>query len=655
MSGSAKKLLHAAAGTAAASGGATYVENVFSTFLYGGNNTNGTEIVNGIDLDDKGGMVWLKNRSSTFAHFLFNTTSSAAYHYLSTDSTNGVNTSSSDTLVDFNDDGFTLDDDNSYVGGMNVSGTNYVSWTFAKQEGFFDIVTYTGDGTSARTISHSLGCLPGMILVKRTDSTDDWQVWHRYTDLTYSVAHLNTTAAFTNTGGDNAAFADAYGNATNFTLGAGSRLDDTNADTATYIAYLFAGQNDSDSQKFGDDSDESIIKCGKFSTDGSGNTSLVSCGWEPGWLITKRRDGTSNWTMMDNMRDFSQMRFAPLYADATNAETADVNDRVVPRATGFQGTGGQFSANAEYVFMAIRRGPMKEPDTNTKVYSNTRGGGSAADPHFVGTNLVDLALTYYIPSSGWRFISSRPYNGHYQASHRLEIPAASGKHVFDHMIGWNDGDDDASDYYSEMFSRWPKVFDIVSYTGAGAGNHSHNLGVVPEMMIIKCTSDSNRWIVYHKDMGNTKQLHWDEDIAETTGQFNDTTPTSSVFSVSDNTQSGTSTRLYSNFLFASLDGISAVGSYTGTGSSHNVTTLGATARFVMIKRTDAVASWIVFSSGTGMGIVAGNDTYLEWEDESAAVTTGTDYIDTHASGFTINGSDGALNASSGEYIYLAFA
>jgi len=63
MSG-AKKLLHAAAGTSAASGGATYVEDVFSTHLYTGNGSDGKAINNGIDLDGEGGLVWIKGRAA---------------------------------------------------------------------------------------------------------------------------------------------------------------------------------------------------------------------------------------------------------------------------------------------------------------------------------------------------------------------------------------------------------------------------------------------------------------------------------------------------------------------------------------------------------------------------------------------------------------
>ena len=110
---------------------------------------------------------------------------------------------------------------------------------------------------------------------------------------------------------------------------------------------------------------------------------------------------------------------------------------------------------------------------------------------------------------------------------------------------------------------------------------------------------------------------------------------------------------YICYLFSSFDGISKVGSYSGTGNDVNVTGLGAAARFVLIKRTDATGDWYVYDSTRG--IVSGNDPYIFFNNQDAEVTN-TDYIDPHSSGFTITSSaPDALNASGGTYLYLAFA
>ena len=108
-------------------------------------------------------------------------------------------------------------------------------------------------------------------------------------------------------------------------------------------------------------------------------------------------------------------------------------------------------------------------------------------------------------------------------------------------------------------------------------------------------------------------------------------------------------------MFASLTGISKVGAYVGTGNDLNVTDLGAAARFVLIKRTDASGDWYVFDS-VEQGIVAGNDTFQFINTSGSAATTDQDYIDPHSSGFTITSSaPDALNASGGKYLYLALS
>ncbi len=142
----------------------TYLDDVFSTFLYKGNGGANT-INNGIDLSGTGGgLVWLKNRErSTYAsHMLFDTERGSTKYILS-DSNAAEATSGSGTGINtFNNNGFSLQG-NGY--GSNRDTEQLSSWTFRKAKGFFDIVTYTGNG-SARTIAHKLGCVPRMITIK---------------------------------------------------------------------------------------------------------------------------------------------------------------------------------------------------------------------------------------------------------------------------------------------------------------------------------------------------------------------------------------------------------------------------------------------------------------------------------------------------------
>jgi hypothetical protein len=111
---------------------------------------------------------------------------------------------------------------------------------------------------------------------------------------------------------------------------------------------------------------------------------------------------------------------------------------------------------------------------------------------------------------------------------------------------------------------------------------------------------------------------------------------------------------YISYLFATVAGVSKVGSYTGTGADLNVDCgFSAGARFILIKRTDSTGDWYVYDSERG--IVAGNDPYFLLNSNAAQVTN-TDYIDPLSSGFTVTSSaPAALNASGGTYIFLAIA
>ena len=174
-------------------------------------------------------------------------------------------------------------------------------------------------------------------------------------------------------------------------------------------------------------------------------------------------------------------------------------------------------------------------------------------------------------------------------------------------------------------------------------------------MIVKARGGSADWYCYHKDLGNNKDIRLDlSNASQSSTRWNNTSPTSSVFSVNANQDVNWSTINYVAYLFATCAGVSKVGSYTGTGTTAQIN-CGFTggARFVMIKRTDDTGDWYVWDSARG--IVAGNDPYLLMNSTAAEVTN-TDYVDTYASGFEISSTAPAgINANGGSYIYLAIA
>jgi hypothetical protein len=373
MSNLSRKLMMGAAGAA---GEKVYVEDVFSTYLYTGNDSTQT-ITNGVDLAGEGGLVWLKNRDYASNHILTDS-ERGINSQLRTNETGGAE--GNDSIFDsFNSDGFSIDLGNS---NTNANGHKYVSWTFRKAEKFFDVVTYTGTG-SAQTIAHNLGTTVGTLIVKRTDSTGNWGVFHRSEGPSkYGLLH------------DNAAFQTDEPNAwngtaptdTEFSVGAANV---TNTSGATYVAYLFAHN----AGGFGDAGTDNVISCGSYTTNGSGEAT-VNLGYEPQWVLWKQSNASTDWYVVDNMRGWNMSRYddVSLRPNLSNSDYAGGYGN--PTATGFF-TQDQ-NASAPHIYIAIRRGPMRAPESGTEVFDveNGNGGGSATTPEFVSGFPVDAALGF---------------------------------------------------------------------------------------------------------------------------------------------------------------------------------------------------------------------------------------------------------------------
>ena len=212
----------------------TYMDDVFSTYLHTGTGSSNS-INNSINLSGEGGLVWIKQRNDAVEHFLFDTERGALKPIHS--DANWAEYTANNTLTSFNSNGYTLGSSN-YVNGTTSSPRNYTGFTFRKAPGFFDIVTYTGN-FSSRTISHSLGCVPGMILIKKTSGSAHWVVYHRGNADSNNAAHYALRLNSANAKADFANyFNDTLPTASVFTLGADN---DSNANGETYVAYLFAG------------------------------------------------------------------------------------------------------------------------------------------------------------------------------------------------------------------------------------------------------------------------------------------------------------------------------------------------------------------------------------------------------------------------------
>ena len=637
----------------AAAGGAggdkVYVDDVFGTFLYEGDTSaTSRKLTTGLDFDDKGGLAWFKRREDQGDGVIFNTVRSGLKYLVPSSSSGEQAQGSPADLISFNSDGVNIGQNNP----TNDNNKDIVLWQFLKQPGFFDIQTYTGNNTG-QTLTHDLECVPAMILIKRTDFGDDWIVYHVGSDSSapedYSLK-LNETDARSNNDG---AFNDTAPTSTHFTVGNSGAVSQGGK---SFVAYLFAGTNDSDSQIFGDASDEAIIKCGSY-TGGTDGSVFVDLGFEPQFLILKKINGSSHWAIMDTMRglnaDQGTGKPTRINANENDAENTTGLNGAYVAANGFYpwgNNGGDWNdPNGTYAYIAIRR-PMKTPTAGTEVFAVARGD-SSGDPEFISGFPVDFAFYKDVDhvanwDVGARLIPKTTM--HFNATN-----AETGftPFMFDYQNGVIDGAF-SSDFYAWMFKRATGYFDALAYTGNGSSsgrNIIHNLKAVPELMIVKCRSASDAWMVYSSAIGNTKYLTLNSTAAEATSslRWNNTTPTDSVFTVGGSGTVNSNGETYIAYLFATLAGVSKVGSVTHSGTTDVDCGFSAGARFVMAKRTDSSGNWFVYDSTRG--IVAGNDPYLLLNSSAAGVTN-TDYIDPLSSGFTLTSS-----FTAGTYIFLAIA
>ena len=202
-------------------------------------------------------------------------------------------------------------------------------------------------------------------------------------------------------------------------------------------------------------------------------------------------------------------------------------------------------------------------------------------------------------------------------------------------------------------------FSAVTYTGsASAVTVGHGLGVAPSMVIVKALGTPNGTarpaLVYHISIGATKILYLDRTDAATTtsGPWNDTAPTSTVFSLGTEPSTNWASNNYVAYCFAAISGYSAFGSYTGNGSTDGPFVFtNMRPRWLMFKRTDSTNNWIMYDTSRSTYNAAQNFLYPD-----LANTEGTGvYIDFVSNGFKLRDTNAIFNASGGTYIYAAFA
>jgi hypothetical protein len=203
-------------------------------------------------------------------------------------------------------------------------------------------------------------------------------------------------------------------------------------------------------------------------------------------------------------------------------------------------------------------------------------------------------------------------------------------------------------------------FSIVDYVGTGsAGTVSHGLGAAPEYMIVKNRNAATDWAVYHRrasSAGNDSYLQLNNNSAVATAGtvWNDTSPSSSVFTVGTNTKTNTDSQQYIAYVYAPIQGYSKFGSYTGNGNNDGpFIYLGFRPAWFLLKRIDANANWLMYDNKRDPDNRVAQGLFPNLGGAETEQTGG--FVDFVSNGVKCREDGSAMNASGGTFVYLAFA
>jgi len=280
-------------------------ELYFQAKLYTGSGSIQAITLDG-DEDMQPDLVIQKDRGNVRHHNVYDSVRGVKAR-LRADATNAEYTADATNGFDsFDSDGFTLEADSSSL-GTNEDTEDYVAWCWKESAtAGFDIVQFTGNDT-ARTISHNLSAVPGLIICKNpSEGAAEWPVYH----------HKNTTApeterlflSGTQATLDNATFFNDTAPTTSvFSVGTSS---DINGNTNSIISYVFAEK-------------QGYSKFGSYTGNGNADGPFIYTGFRPAFLITKRTDGVAGWSVKNNKTDPENPVDRALFANATDAEATD--------------------------------------------------------------------------------------------------------------------------------------------------------------------------------------------------------------------------------------------------------------------------------------------------------------------------------------------
>ncbi|QBP06151.1 hypothetical protein [Synechococcus phage S-B68] len=279
----------------------------FNTVTYTGN--GGTQSVTGVGFQPD--LTWIKYRSGTSAHGLFDSVRGAGKSLRSDDA--AAEQTQTDSLTSFDADGFSLGDNTESGPDVNFNTGSYVAWCWkaggaavsntdgtitsqvsANQTAGFSVVTYTGNGVANATVGTGLGKTASMVIVKNRSSSSNWMV--RTTGLRSGAnlrLNLDSADEIVTGGSNSGGGIDDLTSSTTFTLlqGASSTFGNVNQSGDDYVAYCWAEV-------------PGYSAFGSYQGNGSTDNAFCYTGFRPAFVLLKVTDvATTHWIMFDSSRD----------------------------------------------------------------------------------------------------------------------------------------------------------------------------------------------------------------------------------------------------------------------------------------------------------------------------------------------------------------
>jgi len=297
-----------------------------------------------------------------------------------------------------------------------------------------------------------------------------------------------------------------------------------------------------------------------------------------------------------------------------------------------------------------------------------------------GSSSFSVTGVGFQPDLVW--IKSRNYNEDHQVNDSLrgatkalqtnipgtEVTQSNGLTSFD-SDGFTVGNLSDYNYNGDSIISWnwkegtANGLDIVSYEGTGSTQTiSHNLGVPPAFVIVKTLDNGRDWYCYHQSLGAGKTilLSYNGGEFSSTNYWNNTAPSSTVFTVGSDVGTNELNNTYIAYCFAEVEGFSKFGSYIGNGSTDGpFVYCGFKPALIIYKRSDASGAWWVYDSARSPGNGSSLDFYIRAnsdlsETNDGAYSSGED-IDLVANGFKVRDSGGDVNVSGSNYIFMTWA